>query len=282
MLELKRLDSIINKYDVIFCDVWGVLHNGVHSFQGAVEALIQAKKSGKYVVLVTNSPRNAAQVSEQLKDFSIDYHVYDALVTSGDATRFLLENAPNKIFYIGTFESRPVLQERQEWVERGEAEAVFCTGLFTEYADSIDFYRTLFEPLISRDTPFICANPDVLVEIGDRYMWCAGALADLYKEMGGKVLIAGKPHFPIYDLAFKKIQKISKERPLEKVRILAIGDGLLTDIQGAQNYGIDALFIAGGIHKREYMCGDRLDTMLLKETIERYALTPSYYTQALS
>jgi HAD superfamily hydrolase (TIGR01459 family) len=265
--RIESLDQISGDYDVILCDVWGVLHNGVRSWTPAWRALESARNAGKAVVLITNAPRPKGPVSEQLAILGVPETAYDDIVTSGDVTRALIRENARRIFHIGPdrdfslYEGLPV-----EICEEREASAVVCTGLEDDETETAEDYRDILQRLRARDMPFICANPDIVVERGDKLVYCAGALAREYGLMGGRTLIAGKPHRPIYDEALRRASAVLS-RKVELPRILAIGDGMTTDVKGAMDYGLPLLFISDGIHAREYgepgsPDPERLDTFL--------------------
>lgn len=273
MEEPKSLEAIIKRYDAVFCDVWGVIHNGVHAFGEALSALKKARQSGKAVIFITNSPRPRQGVVLQLASLKIGADIYDDIVTSGDATRHLIKEAPKKIFHIGPERDLSLFDGLDvELCEEFEAAAVVCTGLFDDENETPDDYVELLQRLRSRNLPFICANPDIIVHHGDQELWCAGALARAYEQLGGRTLIAGKPHRPIYDLAMKKLAE--NKGVVEKKRILAIGDGILTDIKGGQQYGLDTLYISGGIHQNEYVKNGKVDPSLLIEFLDKFGSHP--------
>lgn len=277
------------KYDVIFCDVWGVLHDGVISFSKAINALDTWKNYGKHVIFVTNSPRSSEQVIRQLKDLKISKNSFDAIVTSGDVTKYLIENAPEKIYYIGGHNFEDISTGNKHYrVDENEADVIICTSLFPNHMKEIDWYEPLFAKFIQRNILFICANPDIFVDVGHERQWCAGALAKLYETMGGEVKIAGKPNSPIYQRAFELSNEILKmqKKSLEKKKILAIGDGLLTDIKGAKNFDIDCVFIAAGVHKFEYcrennLKQQNLEKEKLQKVFDHYKIYPDYYMDHL-
>lgn len=273
MEEPINLEAIVGRYDAVFCDVWGVIHNGVHAFSEAVAALKRARQLNKAVILITNSPRPHQGVSVQLAGFNIGSDVYDGIVTSGDATRYLIKEAPRKIFHIGPERDYPLFEGLEiELVEEFDAACVVCTGLFDDETETPDDYREILLRLRSRNLPFICANPDIVVRHGNKELWCAGALARIYEQLGGRTMIAGKPHRPIYDLAMKNL--VGKKGQVAHNRILAIGDGILTDIKGGQQYGVDTLFILGGIHQNEYAKNGVVDPQKLSEFLDKYGSHP--------
>jgi HAD superfamily hydrolase (TIGR01459 family) len=237
------------RYPVWFCDVWGVVHDGIRCFPAAVDALRRHRERGGLVLLITNAPRPHANVEAQLQRLG-GAGTYDRVVTSGDVTRSLLEQHRGGTVHhigperdLGIFEGTGVAR-----ADVAEAEAVLCTGLLDDEAETPEDYRPSFEPMIARGLALICANPDLVVRRGDRLVHCAGALAKLYADMGGETLLAGKPYPPIYDLALAEAARLAG-RSIAKAEVLAIGDGPDTDIRGAAENGFDALLIGGGIHE---------------------------------
>jgi len=251
-----RLDEIAGPYAAIVCDVWGVLHNGIAAFPAAVAALTRMRQAGKAVVLVTNAPRPGEVIEAQLARLGVARESWDRMVTSGDVTRHLIADGPRRIFHIGDEDDLSIYEGLDvELVEEFEAQAVVCTGLFDDEVERPEDYAEMLRRLRARDLPFICANPDIVVERGDRLIWCAGALARDYAHLGGRTLIAGKPHRPIYDEALSVAAQLLG-RQVAPDEVLAIGDGMLTDVKGAVGAGLDVLFITAGIHASEY--GDPL------------------------
>lgn len=250
--NLAGLSKISDRYDAIFCDVWGVVHNGLAAHPTAVEALLAFRRSGGRVVLITNAPRPSAPIIAMLDLFGVPRVAYDAVVSSGDATRVMI--APYRgrvIHHIGPpiiddalYEGLGVIRGSAE-----DAEAVVVTDLDHD-EDTPDDYNERMALWLERKLPLICANPDKVVEVGDQLLYCGGALADVYAERGGEVLMAGKPFVPIYDEALR-LAEAAAGRPIERSRILAIGDSVRTDATGAAAFGIDLLFITGSIHADE-------------------------------
>lgn len=242
------MQQFSQRYPVWFCDVWGVVHNGFKPFAANVAALRRHRSNGGTVILVTNSPRSHAGVEKQLLEIGVDPQSHDRIVTSGDVTRDLMvQHGGGKVFHLGPgrdlsiFEGLGIARVAIE-----EAHAVLCTGLFDDLNDQLSDYETLFEDMKLRRLTMICANPDKIVRKGDRILYCAGALADIYASRGGEVLMAGKPYAPIYDLALAEASRL-RGHPVTKEKTLAIGDGPDTDIRGAADYGLDALLVAEGI-----------------------------------
>lgn len=249
---VASLAELSDRYAALLCDVWGVLHNGVAAFPDAVASLTAARQRGLAVVLVTNSPRPHPGVEAQIRGLGVPDAAWDRIVTSGDVTRELIAEGPRRIFHIGPERDHPIFDGLDvEPVEEFEAQAVVCTGLFDDATETPQDYAELLQRLRARNLPFICANPDIMVEHGDRLVWCAGAIARDYAQLGGRTLIAGKPHAPIYAAAVKAAEE-ALGRAVERAELLAIGDGIMTDVKGAADYGIDVLYVSGGVHARDY------------------------------
>ncbi len=255
---IDRLASIAERYDVVLSDVWGVLHNGRAAFPAAVDALTRFRAGGGTVVLITNAPRPHGPVVQQLDHLSVTRDAYDAIVTSGDATLALIEArglAP--LHHIGPPRDVALFDELRAktglvppLVGLDEAEHVVCTGLIDDSIETPDDYAGVLETMRAKGLDMICANPDVVVHIGDRLIYCGGALAERFETMGGTVHFAGKPHAPIYQVALKTADH-QRGKTTDPRRILAIGDALRTDVAGAAGQGIDCLFVAAGIHRDE-------------------------------
>ncbi|MET0257733.1 MAG: TIGR01459 family HAD-type hydrolase [Methylobacterium sp.] len=248
--SIARLADVASRYDALFCDVWGVVHDGVAKNPQAETALIEARASGLRVVLLTNSPRPAAGVRAQLDALGVSHDAYDAIVTSGDATRALIAAGPGQVFHIGAPRDRDLFDGLPlDFVDETQAKVVVATGLTRDEEETPDDYRDLLARLAARGLPMICANPDIVVHRGERLIYCAGALAAVYAEMGRTVHLAGKPHAPIYDVARALLAK-------PEARILCIGDGMFTDVKGANGIDADCLFVADGIHRDELALAD--------------------------
>ncbi|MGI9408198.1 MAG: TIGR01459 family HAD-type hydrolase [Hyphomicrobiaceae bacterium] len=241
--------ELASNYDAVLCDIWGVVHNGRDAFPEAHKALSAFRKSGGTVVLVSNAPRPWTEIAPQLENYGVPDHAWDAIVTSGDVTRHLIEaDIARPMFHLGPPRDKPVFAGLDvNLVGEDDAQVVVNTGLFDDHTETPDDYRERFADLVARNVRMICANPDLLVERGDEIVHCAGGLAALYTEMGGDVAYAGKPYLPIYEMAGDLISEI-RGAPISADRTLAIGDGLKTDIAGAAAAGMDALFVPSGIH----------------------------------
>ena len=252
MKFISSLSEITSAYQAVLCDVWGVLHNGEWAFPAAAGALERAREDGLAVVLVTNAPRRQDRIIDQLGGLGVPRAAYDRVVTSGDATRALIAEGPSGIFHIGKDIERTIYEELDvDLCGEREAGVIVCTGLFNDEVETPADYIEQLKRLRSRDLPMICANPDIVVERGTRHIYCAGAIAREYQQLGGRVALAGKPHKPIYDLSMREASDILGHE-VEASKVLAIGDGLLTDVKGAVQTGFDVLYISAGIHAREY------------------------------
>ena len=248
MTDFPRLSDLAQDYDAILCDVWGVIRDGSDLLPEALDALRRYRAQGGTVVLVSNSPRRASSLENFLKQMGSGEDVWDGAVSSGEATHALLETrAPGPAFKLGpNWDDALYEGTGLEFAQLEDAAFISCTGLFDWENETPDDYTDLLTEAKLRRLDLICANPDIVVQFGDGLRYCAGALAQKYQEMGGAAIMAGKPHPPIYDLAYREIERLRGER-LDKSRVLAVGDGPHTDIQGAQSEGVDALFIADGI-----------------------------------
>ncbi len=282
---IQSLDDIAARYRILFCDLWGCLHDGVEAFPEAVEALLRFRASGGVVVLLTNSPRPAASVAAQIAKLGVPRDSYDLIVTSGDAAQLALANGlfGRKVYHIGPerdlgffidAEGRPYDVER---VQLEDAESIVCTGLFDDLTETPDDYRATLLHAKTRKLRLLCANPDIIVDVGDRRIYCAGAIAQAYAEAGGESFYFGKPHSPIYGLARLRLREMLGEEPAND-DILCVGDGVLTDIQGAMGENLDALFISGGLAARETASerGQGPDPLLLKDYLRTARLSPLY------
>ena len=279
--RIEGLGDVIGGYDVVLSDVWGVVHNGVEAFQHSCAALAEARRAGATVVLITNSPRPSPGVIEQLGALGVADETYDRVVTSGDVTRDLLADAPNKIFLIGPerdlnfFDGLDV-----EMVAAADADCVVCTGFFDDEKEVPEDYRDMLTDFAGRDLPFICANPDLVVERGEKIIPCAGAVAAFYEQLGGKTRIAGKPHRPIYEAALAAARDGRGE--FARDRVLAIGDGMPTDVRGALSQGLDLLYISSGIHVREYTVNGETDEAILNEWLRQENAAPKFWMPRLA
>ena len=256
----EKLRDLVDGVEVVLSDIWGVVHNGLESFPEACEALHTYRSRGGTVILITNAPRPADSVQRQLRKLGVPDETYDAIVSSGDLTRlYVAEHPGRKMFWLGP--------ERDNSIYRGldavtapleEADYIVCTGLYDDETETAEDYRGMMLKARERKLTLVCANPDIVVERGDRLIYCAGAIAELYRELGGEVIFYGKPHRPIYERAMA----LAGERQghqIDRKKVLAIGDSVRTDLTGAREFGIDCLFVTRGIHAEEFEGLDQLD-----------------------
>lgn len=262
----ERLRDLVGGVEVVLSDIWGVVHNGVESFPEACAALHACRQQGGTVILITNAPRPADSVQRQLRKLGVADDIYDAIVSSGDLTRsFVADHPGQKIFWVGP--------DRDSSIHRGldavmtpleAANYIICTGLFDDETETPEDYRSMLMQALDRKLPLVCANPDIVVERGDRLIYCAGAVAELYRELGGEVIFYGKPHRPIYERAMALAAE-RRGHPVDLRKVLAIGDSVRTDLAGAHGFGIDLLFVTRGIHSEEFAGVDQLDAASVKE-----------------
>lgn len=247
---LDGLGAVAADYDVLLCDVWGVIHNGRESWPDACAALARFNRDHGQVVLISNSPRPAPGMIAQMDGLGVPRDSWGAVVTSGDATRMeLAKRAPGPAWIIGPDRDAPLYDGLGLASAAGAGDAGFIsvTGMVDDEAETPEDYRERLAEGVARDLELICANPDRVVQRGDRLIYCGGALADLYESLGGRVVMAGKPYGPIYQLALAEGERLLG-RPVNRARVLCIGDGVVTDVLGADRQALDCLFIAQGIH----------------------------------
>jgi HAD superfamily hydrolase (TIGR01459 family) len=245
---ITGLAAIAPDYDALICDVWGVLHNGHSVYPEAAIALKKFRDHHGPVVLLSNAPRPASDLVRQFAGLGVPPDCYDSIITSGGAARADLivrtQNGPLAMMHLGPERDYPIYEGLNVVrVDPAEAQIVLCTGLYNDETESPAMYGPLLEELRSRGLTMLCANPDIRVPRGPKMVWCAGALAEAYEELGGEVIYYGKPYTPIYDVALAATKGAAKP--------LAVGDGLFTDMKGADAAGLDALFIADGLHGEE-------------------------------
>jgi HAD superfamily hydrolase (TIGR01450 family) len=280
-VRINSFRDIASRYDVVLCDVWGVLHNGVAAFKGACEALTEARARGLTVVLITNSPRPHPGVIVQIRGLGVPDTAYDRIVTSGDVTRALISAGPKKVYFIGAERDLPLLEGLNvDLVSSEEAEIIVCAGFFDDETETAEDYRATLSGLASRKVPFICANPDLVVERGHRLVPCAGAIAKVYEDLGGETRISGKPYVPIYRASLSEAKAV--RGGLDLSRVIAVGDGMPTDVKGAQDFGLDLLYISAGIHAAEYMTGEKTDEARLTAFLKSEGATPKWWMPRLA
>jgi HAD superfamily hydrolase (TIGR01459 family) len=278
----RHFSTIASRYEVVFCDVWGVVHNGVAAFADACEALARFRAAGGTVVLITNAPRPGEVVMGLLDRLKVPRAAYDAIVSSGDVTRHLIaERAGERVYHIGPERDLPMFAGLAELAPIERAHYAVCSGLFDDTRETPENYRGLVAALRQRQLTMICANPDVVVERGDKLVYCAGAVADLYAAAGGSVVYAGKPFCPIYEQALG-VARARRGREFAHRSVLCIGDSVRTDLQGAANFGVDCLFVTGGIHAGELGGRDHPDRTTLGDIFAAAGLTPKAVMRRLA
>jgi len=264
---LRGLSDIAGDYDAVICDVWGVLHNGREAFLPAADAMRRFRKERGPVVLLSNAPRLADGVEGLFDRVGLPRDFYDGIVTSGlaareDLVRRTAHGGTLKLFYLGPPRDNPLFEGLEVCLTRPEdAEVVLCTGFYDDETETPEDYRAMLETFKARALPFLCANPDIVVQRGDKLIYCAGAIARLYESLGGDVVYYGKPYPPVFEKSLEKLRKTA-----EFHRPLVIGDGIETDIAGANRVGVDALFIAGGIHAAELREGPQALAQILAKS----------------
>jgi len=258
---LAHARQLLSGYDVVLSDVWGVLHDGFRAYATACDALVRFRDQGGTVVLVSNAPVPAPRVAAMLDARRVPREAWDDIVSSGEiALTHLTEKAYAAVHYVGPRDRDAAFFERSaaKPAPIGEAEAVVCTGLEDDMTETAENYRPLLAQALARQLPFVCVNPDLVVDVGGRLFPCAGAVADAYAQMGGEVFWAGKPYPAAYETALAAAKRL-RGKAVDRRRVMVIGDAVRTDIAGAAAQGLDALFIAAGIHRHETMDGDLIN-----------------------
>lgn len=282
-----HFSTLAPHYDAVLSDVWGVVHNGVEATPPAGDALRRFREKGGAVSLISNAPRPGAQVIKMLDRMGVPREAYDAIVTSGDVTRDMVGKRAGEPFYlIGPERDHSIFTGLDAPFSTVEgAKYVICTGLFDDEVETPDNYRDLLRQLRARNLFFLCANPDIVVERGHKLIYCAGALADAYAELGGEVYYAGKPHRPLYDMALAEVNRARRARSLGAAvaldRVLAIGDSVRTDLKGAHDLGVDCLFVTAGIHAEELGHRDEPDPEAIRKMFAAAGKAPKAVTRSL-
>lgn len=279
---IEQLDEIAGSYRALFCDLWGCLHDGVRAFPHSVDALARFKAGGGSVLLITNSPRPRRDVVRQLDRLGVPREVYDTVISSGDAAQDALARGMfgERVYHLGPqrdlvfFEREDGSSVPVERVPLEDAESIVCTGLFDDRTETPDDYRSTILYGVNKGLKLLCANPDLVVDVGDQRIYCAGAIAKAYAEAGGDSFYFGKPHAPIYQLAQRWLGEHGLEANPES--ILCIGDGIHTDVAGASGEGLDSVFVTGGLAAEETATAGEAgpDAKLLEDFLRRARLTP--------
>jgi HAD superfamily hydrolase (TIGR01459 family) len=274
-LDIAGLGQVADEYDALLVDIWGVIHNGRVPFVDAVAALERFREERGPIVLISNSPRPSIAIPEQFDEVGVPHTFYDAIVTSGDATiDELARRAPGPAFKLGPDRDDRLYKDLDlNFTELEQAKFIACTGLFDDENETPDDYTDLLGQARELGLPLVCANPDIRAKRGDKLIYCGGALAQSYEDMGGEVIYAGKPHEPIYRLSrawFKEIAGYD----IDKSRVLAIGDNIHTDLLGAQNQAYDCLFVADGVHEN--------NAFAVKDLLRKHGIFVKYMLSSLS
>lgn len=277
-----HFSTLAAHYDVVLSDVWGVTHNGIAAFPEACDALVRFRAGGGVVILITNAPRRGEAVSRQLDRYGVPREAYDGIVSSGDVTCSVMAERPGQsVFHLGPQRDISIFEGLGvQFAALEEADYVVCTGLFDDENETPEHYRDMLAAMRSRSLFMLCGNPDVVVERGDRLIYCAGAIADNYAALGGDVLYAGKPYRPIYEMSLRKAEAV-RVHPGRPPRVIAIGDSVRTDLKGAAAFGIDCLFVTAGIHAEELGGRDNPDLAVLARIFDGAGVAPRAVTRRL-
>jgi HAD superfamily hydrolase (TIGR01459 family) len=272
----RHFSALAPRYDVVLCDVWGVVHNGARATVESCDALARYRQQGGVVILITNAPRPGHVVREFLYRLDVPHDAFDAIVSSGDVAHAMVAaRGGQKAFHVGPARDVPIFDGLDVSVVPLEsADFVVCSGLFDDTKETPQDYNDLIAAMRERSLPMVCANPDVVVERGEQLVYCAGAIADLYAAAGGEVLYAGKPYRPIYEQALETAAR-RLGRAADRRRVLAIGDSVRTDVKGAAAFGIDCLFVTAGIHAEELGGRENPDPSTLASVFAAAGLYPA-------
>jgi HAD superfamily hydrolase (TIGR01459 family) len=281
---IEHFAPLARAYDVLLCDVWGVVHNGLAAFTPACEALSRFRMGGGTVILLTNAPRPGASVQRILDRLAVPRETYDAIVSSGDVTRNVVESRLSEpVFHLGPPRDLPIFAGLEVTFAPAEsADYVVCSGLFDDTIETPEDYRGLLTAMRARSLCMVCANPDIVVERGAELVYCAGALADAYAELGGEVLYCGKPHAPIYEAALGQAAARRGGEAPPRNRVLAIGDSVRTDVKGAAGFGIDCMFVVSAIHGEALGGREAADLSSLNSVFSAAGVTPKAVARRLA
>jgi HAD superfamily hydrolase (TIGR01459 family) len=280
---IERFAPLARGYDVLFCDVWGVVHNGVAAFADACAALTRFREGGGTTILITNAPRPDAAVRRILDRLAVPHTAYDAIVSSGDVTRGIVTARLNqRVFHLGPERDLPIFADLDvRFAPLEAADYVVCSGLFDDTTETPESYRDMLAAMRARSLFMVCANPDIVVERGETLVYCAGALADAYAALGGDVLYCGKPHVPIYEAALAKAASLRGGTPPPLSRVLAVGDSVRTDLTGAAAFGLDCLFVTSGLHADQYGSREVPDVAALNAMFNAAKVAPKAIIRGL-
>ena len=281
---IEQFAPLARHYDVLLCDVWGVVHNGVAAFAEACDALVRFRAGGGTVILITNAPRPGAAVQRLIDRLAVPREAYDAIMSSGDVTRGIVEaRQGERVFHLGPQRDVSIFAGLDvTFVPADIADYAVCTGLFDDSKETPESYRGLLTAMRDRSLFMVCANPDIVVERGETLVYCAGALAEAYAAAGGEVLYCGKPHAPIYEAALGKAAAFRGGEVPPLNRVLAIGDSVRTDLKGAAAFGVDCLFVVSGIHAEALGGREAPDLSGLNTVFDTAGVAPKAVTRALA
>ena len=280
---IERFEPLARDHDVLLCDVWGVVHNGIAAFPAACDALMRFRARGGAAILVTNAPRSGDAVGRILDRLGVPRQAYDAITSSGDVTRGgVASRRGETLFHLGPQRDLSIFTGLGvTFAALESADYVVCSGLFDDTTETPESYRDMLAAMRVRSLFMVCANPDIVVERGDTLVHCAGALADAYAGLGGEVLYCGKPYAPIYDAALATAAAVRGGQHPERKRVLAIGDSVRTDLRGAQAFGLDYMFVTSGIHAEEYGSRETPDLAALNAVFAAAGVMPKAVMRGL-
>jgi HAD superfamily hydrolase (TIGR01459 family) len=280
---IERFEPLARDYDVLLCDVWGVVHNGIAAFPAACDALMRFRAGGGATILITNAPRSGEAVARILDRLGVPRQAYDAITSSGDVTRGVVAGRRGEtLFHLGPQRDLSIFTGLDvTFAALESANYVVCSGLFDDTTETPESYRDMLAAMRVRSLFMVCANPDIVVERGDTLVYCAGALADAYAGLGGEVLYCGKPYAPIYDAALATAAALRGGQQPARKRVLAIGDSVRTDLRGAQAFGLDYMFVTSGIHAEEYGSRETPDVAALNTLFAAAGVTPKAVMRGL-
>jgi HAD superfamily hydrolase (TIGR01459 family) len=282
--KLKGISEISDKFDVYFIDLWGVIHNGVQCYPEALKVLEKLKEQNKKIVLISNAPRPSAVVKVFLETIGLESSCYDFLVTSGDITReYISLNSSKKNFYhLGPTRDIDLFKDLNvALTSKKECDEIICTGLVSDEEEKLQDYKILLDFFLNKKIPLICANPDEVVARGEKIVFCAGALANQYKQEGGMVRYFGKPYSDIYSFALKKVRAHKELKDKKEINTLVIGDNIKTDIKGANLFNLDSVLILNGIYKDFFRDGT-INFDQLKDSVNLKDVKINYFQEELA
>ena len=282
--KLKGISEISDKFDVYFVDLWGVMHNGVQCYPSAIEVLEKLKEQNKKIVLISNAPRPSAVVKIFLETIGLQSSCYDFLVTSGDITReYISLNSSKKNFYhLGPTKDIDLFKDLNvALTSKEECDEIICTGLVSDEEETLQDYKILLDFFLNKKIPLICANPDEVVARGKKIVFCAGALANQYKQEGGVVRYFGKPYSDIYSFALKKVRAHKDFKDKKEINTLVIGDNIKTDIKGANLFNLNSVLILNGIYK-DFFRDDTINFDQLKDSVNLKDVKINYFQEELA